>query len=86
VDKHVPDNVHYDLGYGHKTADVEGFYQSIQKWLDTPNRKEICSTRRQKMLSEKIDYAKFLTWFIENYPASKEKAMNASSEFWASFR
>ena len=86
VDKHVPDNVHYDLGYGHKTADVEGFYQSIQKWLDTPNRKEICATRRQKMLSEKIDYAKFLTWFIENYPASKDESMKGGSEFWERFR
>ena len=86
VDKHVPDNVHYDLGYGHKTADVEGFYQSIQKWLDTPNRKEICATRRQKMLSEKIDYAKFLTWFIENYPASKEESMKGGNEFWERFR
>lgn len=86
IDKHVPDDIHYDLGYGHKTTDVEGFYKSIQKWLDTPNRKEICETRRQKMLSEKIDYAKFLTWFIENYPASKEEAMKASSEFWERFR
>jgi len=24
------------------------------------------------MLSEKIDYAQFLTWFIENYPESKQ--------------
>lgn len=29
-------------------------------------------SRRQKMLSEKIDYAPFLTWFIENYPESRE--------------
>lgn len=86
VDKHVPDNVHYDLGYGHKTADVEGFYQSIQKWLDTPNRKEICATRRQKMLSEKIDYAKFLTWFIENYPASRDESIKGGNEFWERFR
>lgn len=60
----------YHLGFGHKTNDVEGFYNSIQKWLDTLDRKEICAQRRQKMLSEKIDYAKFLTWFIESYPDS----------------
>lgn len=60
----------YRLGFGHKTNDVEGFYASIQKWLDTPDRKVICAQRREKMLSEKIDYAKFLTWFIESYPDS----------------
>ena len=60
----------YQLGFSHKSNDIEGFFKSIQKWLDTPDRKEICAQRRQKMLSEKIDYAKFLTWFIESYPES----------------
>lgn len=60
----------YQLGFSHKSNDIEGFFQSIQKWLDTLDRKEICEQRRQKMLSEKIDYAKFLTWFIESYPDS----------------
>ncbi len=61
----------YGLGFGHKTDDVVGFFQSIQKWLDMSNRKAICAERRQKMLSEKIDYAQFLTWFIEHYPESR---------------
>ena len=62
----------YQLGFGHKTNDVDGFYASIQRWLDTPDRKEICAQRREKMLADKIDYAQFLTWFIENYPDSVE--------------
>lgn len=62
----------YHLGYGHKTYDVEGFYASIQRWLDTPDRKSICAERRERMLADKIDYTKFLTWFLENYPASRE--------------
>lgn len=88
IDAHVPDDVHYCLGYGHKTADVEGFFVSIQRWLDIPNRKEICAERRQKMLSEKIDYAKFLTWFIENYPKSdaETKGKQADDEFWNKFK
>ena len=61
----------YQLGFGHKTNDVEGFFASIQRWLDTPDRKDLCSQRRGRMLSEKIDYAQFLTWFIENYPDSR---------------
>lgn len=88
VDKHVPDEVHYSLGYGHKTADVEGFYNSIAKWLAIPNRKEICAQRREKMLSEKIDYAKFLTWFIENYPQSQQQTRENQNNdaFWAQFK
>jgi hypothetical protein len=62
----------YHLGFGHKTHDVEGFYASIQRWLDTPDRKSICAERRERMLADKIDYTKFLTWFLENYPASRE--------------
>lgn len=62
----------YQLGFGHKTNDVEGFMASIRRWLDTPNRKEVCAQRRHKMLSEKIDYSKFLAWFIENYPESRD--------------
>jgi predicted glycosyltransferase len=88
VDKHVPEDTHYCLGYGHKTADVEGFYRSIEKWLAEPNRKSICSTRREQMLHEKIDYAKFLTWFIENYPqsAKETKEKQDSKDFWNQFK
>ena len=40
------------------------------------------------MLSEKIDYAKYLTWFIENYPASaKETKQNQeNTAFWEQFK
>lgn len=75
----------YQLGYSHKSNDVDGFFQSIQRWLDTPDRKEICAARRQRMLSEKIDYAKFLTWFIENYPASAE-VMKENPDYQWRFR
>lgn len=75
----------YHLGYGHKTDDIEGFYASVQRWLDTPERKEICAERRQKMLSEKIDYAKFLTWFIEDYPDS-QRVIRENPDFQLRFR
>jgi hypothetical protein len=35
-----------------------------------PDRNEVYQKLRQKMLFEIIAYAKFLTWFIENYPES----------------
>ena len=90
VDAHVPEETHFSLGYGHKTADVEGFFASIERWLAMPDRKAVCAERREKMLSEKVDYAKFLTWFIEEWPKSGEemKAVpkDAESEFWSKFK
>jgi hypothetical protein len=46
------------------------------------------TARREQMLRDKIDYAKFLTWFIENYPASaKETKDNQQNEaFWSQFK
>lgn len=61
----------YHLGYGVKTDEVERLYKTVDDLLSMPNRVEVFQERRQKMLSEKIDYAQFLTWFIENYPESK---------------
>ena len=75
----------YKLGFGHKTNDVEGFFQSIQYWLDMPERKEVCAERREKMLSEKIDYAQFLTWFIESYPDS-ERIMRENPDYQWRFK
>jgi hypothetical protein len=38
------------------------------------------------MLADKIDCAKFLTWFIEHYPESAELSRNADGDFWERFR
>ncbi|MDR1698341.1 MAG: DUF354 domain-containing protein [Prevotellaceae bacterium] len=62
----------YNLGFGIKTNEVERLYSTVSELVLMPNRREIFQERRQKMLSEKIDYAKFLTWFIEDYPKSKQ--------------
>ena len=63
---------HYQLGYGIKTSQVERLYKVVEDLVKMPDRKAVYETRRQKMLSEKIDYARFLTWFIENYPESNQ--------------
>ena len=62
----------YKLGFGIKTNEVERLYSTVFELVTMSNRKEIFEERRQKMLSEKIDYAKFLTWFLANYPESKK--------------
>ena len=42
--------------------------------------------RRERMLREKIDCAKFLTWFIEQYPVSVEEVKQAGESFWEKFK
>jgi hypothetical protein len=40
------------------------------------------------MLREKIDYAHYLTWFIENYPqsAKETKDNQNNTTFWEQFK
>ena len=81
----------YLLGYGIKASEngsVEHLCNAVSELVNlTPQeRTKRYQTRRLKMLSEKIDYAKFLIWFIENYPESKKLTMNADMKFWKMFR
>ena len=75
----------YKLGFGVKTTEIHRLYQVIQDLIDMPDRKNIFQERRIKMLSEKIDYAKFLTWFIENYPESG-KIMRDNPDYQFNFK
>ena len=81
----------YELGYGIK-ASSEGSEDKLCERVKTlvtmrsEERKSLFQTRRQKMLLEKIDCAKFLTWFIENYPESAEEVRKANKYFWAQFK
>lgn len=75
----------YKLGFGIKTNEVDKLYSTLEDLLIMKNRKEVFAERRQKMLSEKIDYAKFLTWFIENYPKSA-KIMRENPDYQYNFR
>ena len=42
--------------------------------------------RHKEWLASKIDCAKFLTWFIENYPNSATEVKNATPDFWERFK
>ena len=66
----------YNLTYGFRPEQSEEMFHKIEELLSMPNLKEAWQLRRQKMLSEKIDYAQFLTWFIEEYPESKNIMRN----------
>lgn len=66
---------------------AEAMYSVVKELLsmDSEERRRIFQDRRQKMLSEKIDYTKFLTWFIENYPDSK-KQVKDDADWWQQFK
>lgn len=69
---------------------VEALYNAVETLVAMPaeERRALYAARREKMLSEKIDYAKFLTWFIENYPDSQQQTRDNQNNdaFWAQFK
>jgi predicted glycosyltransferase len=67
---------------------VEELYKRVEELVAMPSdqRRAIFQFRREKMLSDKIDCAKFLTWFIENYPSSADQTRNANEAFWSKFK
>jgi predicted glycosyltransferase len=60
----------YRLGVGIRPHEPERLLEKIRELLAMKDLHEVFSERREKMLSEKIDAAKFLTWFLEEYPRS----------------
>lgn len=78
----------YHLGFGIKASEegsAEKMYNVLMGLLTMPDLKEKWQKRRLRMLSEKIDYAKFLTWFIEHYPESRN-VMRDNPSFQDRFR
>ncbi len=72
----------YGLTYGFRPDEAEKMFEKINELLAMPNLKEVWQTRRQKLLSEKIDYTQFLAWFVENYPESKKIMKNNPDYQW----
>ena len=75
----------YRLGYGIKSDEEDKLYATLTDLLNMQDRKNIFLHRKNKMLAEKIDYARFLTWFLENYPKSK-RIMRTDPSFQYKFR
>ena len=61
----------YQLTFGIKTDAPEKLKEKTAELLRMSDVRATFQQRRQKMLSEKIDVAAFLTKFIEDYPGSK---------------
>ena len=69
---------------------TQALYDAVEQLVAMPadERKALYVARRAKMLSEKIDYAKYLTWFIENYPNSQQQTREnqENTAFWEQFK
>ena len=67
---------------------VKELYKRVSELISMPSaeRRELFQQRRAQMLDDKIDCAKFLTWFIENYPQSAEQTRKADISFWDRFK
>ena len=81
----------YHLGFGIKASSpgsVDQLCPRVEELvsMDSAERRKIWAERRQTMLSDKIDCAKFLTYFIEQYPASADQTRNANEAFWSKFK
>ena len=81
----------YELGYGIKASaegSVEKLCERVETLVSMPSseRKATFAARREKMLSDKVDCAKFLTYFIEYYPQSVDAVRSADAEFWEKFK
>lgn len=68
----------YHLGFGFKTNEQEQMLDSLQGLLSLEGRAAVFQNRRKMMLADKIDYRKFLTWFISSYPRSKTNIIAGS--------
>ncbi|HUT44031.1 MAG TPA: DUF354 domain-containing protein [Desulfobacterales bacterium] len=73
------------FNYSESLVDQELSIQKGIELLKQVNLKQEWVTRRQKMLSEKIDVTAFLVWLIENYPEST-RMMNEKPNYQQRFK
>lgn len=81
----------YKLGIGIKASEagaVEKLYKTVEEIVAMPEKERLATwkERKERMLADKIDYAKFLTWLIEEYPKSAKEAKQADNAFWKRFK
>lgn len=75
----------YQLGFGIKSSNPERLLSTIEQLVNTGNLKVTYEERKTAMLREKIDVAKFMMWFFEEYPDSV-RVMREQPEYHYRFR
>lgn len=63
----------FKLGFGIKPDNEDRLYETVKELLEMKDRKEVFQARRQEMLSKSINFADFLTNYIESYPIKKQQ-------------
>ena len=61
----------YGLTFGIPASEPERLIAKVSELMAMPDLESEFKIRRNKMLSDKIDVTAFLTWFLENYPQSR---------------
>ena len=72
----------YELTFAIPPSEPQRLYDKVDDLLSIPDLRDTFQQRRQKMLAEKIDVAAFFTWFIENYPESRDTMRNHPEKQW----
>ena len=75
----------YKLGFGIKPNEPQVLLSTVERLVNRKDLKAVFEERRKAMLRDKIDVAKFMTWFIEEYPESV-KVMRQEPEYQYRFR
>jgi hypothetical protein len=75
----------YRLGFGIKPENKDRLYKVVQEIINDPDLEKSYAEKRKEMLSAKIDFAKFLQWFIPNFPESRQK-LKANPDYQYSFK
>jgi len=60
----------YGLGFGFNSHQVDEMLLKIEELLEIKDLSTIWAKKRERLLKDKIDVAKFMIWFFENYPSS----------------
>lgn len=63
----------YKLGYGIRSKESDRLYHTVQGLLEQQDLEQVFETRRQRMLTDKINVADYLVKFIESYPENVSK-------------
>ena len=75
----------YQLGFGISPNNEELLFQKTKELVETENLKSVIASRRKRMLLEKIDVAKYLTWIIEDY-SSSIKTLRENPDYQYNFK
>ena len=69
----------YKLTFGINPSEKEKLFSKLDELYSIKNIKDEFKKRRDIMMEDKINVSTFFTWFIENYPKSREVIKNDSS-------